>query len=202
VRVDTESRLRALGPSVVELTAGAVYVDTGTETGRFEVRTPVASVHDVGTQFEVRLLDAQLRVRVRAGLVELRDGIRSISARRGTEIILSSSGAVRRPVAVHGEEWQWTARLALPLEMDGTSLAQFLERIAREHGWTVEYRGGPPMALEAQQIVLYGSVAGLTAEGAVAVAVSASGLRHVLDRGTLVILRDEERRSGETKDVR
>jgi ferric-dicitrate binding protein FerR (iron transport regulator) len=188
VRVDTRSRLRILGASAIDLEAGAVYVDTGRENGRFEVRTALAIARDLGTQFEVRLVDAQLRLRVRTGLVELGDGVQSISARPGTEILFSSSGVVSRPVAVHGADWEWTARLAPRVEMEGLSLAAFLERTAREQGWTIEYRDAV-VEHEAARTILHGSVDGLSAADAVGVAVETSGLRHHLDRGVLVLSR-------------
>lgn len=190
LRIDARSRLRVLSASAIDLTAGAVYVDTGNESGRFEVRTALATARDIGTQFEVRLLDGQLRLRVRTGVVELRDEARSISGRPGTEILLSASGAVSRPVAVHGADWDWTARLAPRVEMEGRSLAAFLERTAREQGWTIDYRD-PSVERDASRTVLHGSVDGLAPADAVAVAIATSGLGHHLDRGALVVFRQD-----------
>ena len=53
VRLDVLSRARLLSAGMIELVAGAVYVDTERESGRFEVRTPLATARDLGTQFEV-----------------------------------------------------------------------------------------------------------------------------------------------------
>ena len=188
VRLDVGSRARPLSSGGIELLAGAVYVDTGGESGRFEVRTAVATARDVGTQFEVRLLDRTLRLRVRTGLVELTDGVRSVSGRGGTEVTLSASGAVSRPIAVHGSEWDWTARVLRPLDIEGLALSMFLEWIAREHGWALRY-DDPALAREAAGITLHGSVNGLAPHEAVEVAVATSGLRHRLERGELVVLR-------------
>ena len=73
--------MRPLSPSEIELSAGAVYIDTGSESARFAVRTPLATARDLGTQFEVRLLDDTLRLRVRSGIVELKDGVRAAGGR-------------------------------------------------------------------------------------------------------------------------
>jgi ferric-dicitrate binding protein FerR (iron transport regulator) len=187
VRVDTGTRLRAIAPAAIELAAGAVYVDTERERGRFEVHTALATARDIGTQFEVRLHDETLRLRVRSGAVELRDPVRTIDARPGTEIVLTSAGATSRAIQVHGADWQWTTKVSPLLEMDGRSLATFLERVAREQGWTLEY-AAPAIQAQANTTILHGSVSGLTAEAAVAVAVATSGLRHRLDDGVLVVL--------------
>jgi ferric-dicitrate binding protein FerR (iron transport regulator) len=196
VRLDTGSRLRVLSPMVVELAAGAVYVDTGSERGGFEVRTAMGTAHDIGTQFEVRLLPQSVRVRVRTGMVQLRDSARSIAGHQGTEITLSATGAVTRPFNGHDAGWDWATRVAPPLEMEGVSLATFLERAARERGWKVEY-ADLTLAREAKTIVLHGSVAGLTPDDAIEVAVGASSLRHRIERGSVIVLRADASQKAE-----
>ena len=187
VRLDIRSRVRALSPNAIELTAGAVYVDTELEHGGFEVRTPLATARDLGTQFEVRLIDASLRLRVRTGVVRLSDRTRSISGNPGTEIMLSASEASSRQIAVHGPEWEWTARLSPPLATQGMSLATFLARMAREQGWTVEYSDAE-MSRRAARTILHGSLGGVAPLEAVEVAIVTSGLRHRFDNGSLIVL--------------
>ena len=53
-----------------------------------------------------------LRLRVRTGVVELRDGPRWVSGCGATEITFSAAGAVTRPIAPHEPEWDWTASVA------------------------------------------------------------------------------------------
>ena len=191
VRLDSGSRARPLSRSAIELQAGAVYVDTGRPSGDFEVHTPIAIARDIGTQFEVRLIDAALRLRVRSGIVELRAGGRSVSGRGGTEVSFSATDTVTRPIATYGPEWAWTARLAAPLEIEGVALSAFLERIAREHGWRVRY-ADTALAAEASRIVLHGSVKGLAPGAALDVAVTTSGLRHRLENGELTVFRGSD----------
>jgi ferric-dicitrate binding protein FerR (iron transport regulator) len=188
VRLDVGSRARALSLHAIELSSGAAYVDTGRESGRFEVRTPVGTARDVGTQFEVRLLDRTVRLRVRTGVVELSDGGRSVSGRAGTEIILSDGAAASRPIAAHGPEWEWTTRVSPTLDTEGMALSVFLERVAREHGWTLHY-ADPALEREASDIILHGSVEGLRPREAIEVAIATSSLRHRLEAGELVVLR-------------
>ena len=143
---------------------------------------------DIGTQFEVRLLDRSLRLRVRTGVVELRDGARSVSGRAGTEITLTGNTAVSRPMAAHGSEWEWTAQVSPPLDIEGMALSVFLERVAREHGWRLHY-SDPALEREASGIILHGSVEGLRPREAIDVAIATSSLHHRLEAGTLVVLR-------------
>jgi ferric-dicitrate binding protein FerR (iron transport regulator) len=186
VRLDIASRVRPLSPGGIELAAGAVYVDTGRQNGRFEVRTALATAHDIGTQFEVRLADDGLRLRVRTGLVELKGPTRSISGRPGTEILLSADGAVSRPIAIHGSEWDWTTRVSPPVAMEGMSLAAFMERVAHEHGWTLRY-ASPAVEANAARVILHGPVDGLAPHEMVEVVIATSGLRHRLENGELVV---------------
>jgi ferric-dicitrate binding protein FerR (iron transport regulator) len=191
VRLDAGTRVRARSTGSLELAAGAVYVDTGRETGNFEIRTVMGIARDVGTQFEVRLLDAAVRVRVRSGAVELRDRERAVSARAGTEITMSTAGVVSSAIAVHGPEWDWVGRLAPPLAFDGATLSEFLERVAREEGWVLRY-ADTALGREASAIILHGSVEGLTPIEAVDVAIASSGLRHHLQGGELIVRREME----------
>jgi hypothetical protein len=187
VRLDTGTRMRALSPNAIELAAGAVYVDSASGSGGFEVRTTMGAARDVGTQFEVRLFPASLRVRVRTGMVQLTDKVRSISGRQGTEITLSATGAATRRFDGHDSGWDWVTRVAPPLEMEGMSLAAFLEGAARERGWAVVYPN-PTLARDAKTIVLHGSVSGLSFDEAIGVAVATSGLRYRVEEGSLFVL--------------
>jgi ferric-dicitrate binding protein FerR (iron transport regulator) len=196
VRLDRGSRMRAVSSNVIELSSGALYLDTGQDHGHFEIRTAVGTARDIGTQFEVRLVEDSLRLRVRTGLVELSNRARSMTGRPGTEIMFSPGGAVTRPIAAHGSEWAWVSRVAPPLEMEGLPLATLLERVAREHGWTVEYHDSA-IAREAETIVLHGSVNGLAPHEAVEVAIATSGLQHRLSGGLLVVSRANAREADE-----
>ena len=198
VRVDVGSRVRPLAPDLIELISGALYVDTGRTVGHFAVRTALGTARDIGTQFEVRLVgttEPSLRLRVRTGIVELTGGGRSVSGRGGTEVTFSSAGTVSRPLAPHGPEWEWTASLAPPMEIEGQALSTFLSRLAHEHGWHVRYADSA-LARDAAGIILHGSVRGLSSQDALDVAVATSGLGYRLEHGELVIMGGSGRKKG------
>ena len=186
VRLDVGSRVRPLSSGAIELSAGAVYVDTDRESGRFEVRTAVATARDIGTQFEVRIVDRSVRLRVRTGIVELADRVRSVTGQGGTEITLSAAGAMSRPIAPHGPDWDWTARLSPPMEIEGVALADFVARVGRELGLVVDY-ANPALAQEAAGITLHGSVKGLSPREALDVAVATSGLQYRIEDGSVIV---------------
>ena len=198
VRLDAESRARLHSAMIIELVDGALYVDTGRELTGLEVRTPLGTARDIGTQFEVRVRESSLCVRVRDGIVELWRGDRSISARSGTELTVTNGNAVSGPISTFGPEWDWVVGLAPAFEIDGRPLATFLEQISHEYGWTMRYADAD-LERRAAEIILHGSVSGLTADEALGVTLTTSGLAHQLQDGELLISRtadqdDEGRR--------
>jgi len=192
MRLDVGSRVRVVGQRAVELLSGAVYVDTDRAPGQFEIRTPLGTARDIGTQFEVRLIGERVRLRVRTGVVELTGGRRATVGRAGTEILFSSAGEESQPIAPYGREWAWTADLSRAIDIEGIPLSIFLERLAREQGWTVHYVEST-LAREAAGIILHGSVAGLTPSESLDVTVGTSGLAYRIDNGRLVVSRESSR---------
>jgi ferric-dicitrate binding protein FerR (iron transport regulator) len=193
VRIDTGSRARLVSAGVLELTAGSVYVDTGRETAGFEVKTALGTARDVGTQFEVRLGERTLRLRVRTGRVDLRHGPHAVSAQARTEVTMAAEGPVSQDISAYGPEWDWAVSLAPPFEIEGVPLAAFLERLSREQGWTLRY-ADRALASEASGIILHGSVAGLHSREALDVAIRTSGLVHRLRDGELLVSRPDSER--------
>jgi ferric-dicitrate binding protein FerR (iron transport regulator) len=188
LRLDAGSRARLVSERLVELTRGALYVDSPGDRSGLEVRTPTATARDIGTQFEVRLTGDEVRVSVRSGSVELRDERRSAVARAGTEVALSVGGVVERRIAIHGPQWDWTAQVAPRVRFAGRALSSVLEEIVRERGWRLRY-SDPQLAIEASGFVLHGSLEGLSAVDALEVATATSAVGHRLEDGELVIFR-------------
>ncbi len=186
VWVDRGSALRVTAVDVVVLDGGAVYIDSGGTTS-LEIRTPLGVVRDVGTQFEVRLTAAALRVRVRDGAVLVRRDQQQHDVRPGDEILLDASGAAtRRTVPVDGQDWAWTTGAAAPFELEGRSLREFLDWIAGENGWRLEFADAA-VEDKARTTTLHGSIQGLTPEQALAAVLPTSGVEHRLDGSVLSI---------------
>jgi ferric-dicitrate binding protein FerR (iron transport regulator) len=171
-----------------------LYFDTGRSAAGLEVRTPLGTIHDIGTQFEVRLQNSSLRLRVRTGLAELRRGADVVAARAGTELTLAGGATTTRAVATFGSEWGWTAHLATPFDTEGQPLAAFLEYLTHEYGWTLQY-ADPALARDASSTILHGSIRGLQPEEALAVALTTSGLSYRFrDGGEVLVFRNTEAR--------
>ena len=186
VRIDRATRLRFLAPDVIEIIEGRTYVATSNGSHGFEVRTMRGAVRDRGTQFEVRVTESELRVRVRSGAVELGRGAGITRAEAGTEAMVTSTGIAVRRIAAYGPEWTWTTDVAPSFAIEGRSLRAFLEHMAGEEGWILQYANAG-VAEAAGRTILHGSVEGLQAEQALGVALATSELRYRLRGGELLV---------------
>ena len=186
LRLDTGTRARLVSTAVIELSSGALYVDTNEASPGLEVRTPRGVARDVGTQFEVRLEGAALHVRVRSGRVDVRHPGGVDSAPAGTLLTLTNDGIRRETTAVYGTGWEWTWQVAPSFSIEGRPLSAVLDHLAREQGWKVRY-ADVSLATRAATIVLHGSIDGLSPRDALGVAIAASGLAHRLDEGTVFV---------------
>jgi ferric-dicitrate binding protein FerR (iron transport regulator) len=186
LRLDRDSRVRLESRHSLVLERGALYLDSGREGGgSVSVVTPLGVVTDVGTRFEVRLLEAggdstrRLVVKVRDGEVQIEGAAGGeYSAGGGSQLTLVTEGAPRRQaIAADDPAWRWAAEVAPAPLIEGRSLASFLDWATREMGirWTVVEPAPEPTP---EAIVLHGSVEGLTPEEALEVVLTGSGLRY------------------------
>ncbi len=183
LRLDRGSRAHLHGPNELELEAGALYFDShGNEepttagSPAMTVATAWGTVYDIGTQFEVRLRDEGLTVRVREGEVELaREGGRH-RALEGEELRLGSDGdLVRSPLPSGSETFAWAHEAAPPFDFESGDLPAFFRWASRETGKEPSWQ---PLDLEEEieTITFHGSVEGLTPLEALDVVAAATGL--------------------------
>jgi ferric-dicitrate binding protein FerR (iron transport regulator) len=210
LRMDASSSVRMDSATDVALERGAVYVDSarahpvgslspGTPAPRLpgaspiSIHTPAGLVRDIGTQFDVRLADGGMRIRVRDGEVRVTYA-NGVDARAGAGEALFSKpdGSIdRRPVAATGNTWAWAERAAPTFSVGGKTLGEFLDWVSREGAWTVTFADSRS-SKAARAIVLDGRpdlLKGLTAAEALDVVLPTCGLRHRIDRHRVVIER-------------
>ncbi len=206
VRLDTKTELRIAGLDTVTLARGALYVDTdGAEIPAtphaLAVVTPFGTARDIGTRFTVRLEEQSLRVAVRDGEVEVEHGTDLHRAPGGTALVLDpEGGTTRSPIEPYDPTWAWTTRIGPGFELDGASLAEFLDWLSHESGWTVSY-GSQDLAGQARSWELNGPpIQGMELEEALAMVMRTNALDFELDHGMVTILGDSE--DGDLEDTR
>ena len=193
IRFDYDTRLVLANNDELVLERGAIYLDSGLSPKRQPIRidTPFGVARDVGTQFELRLLESAMRVRVREGLVEF-DATSSINDEEfditvGKELTLDRAGnSSQREIPVHGSIWGWTSDLAPTFELEGRTLDNFLKWISRENGWKLVF-SDPVIELSAAGNVLHGSIENLYAEEALEAVLLVTGIDFRLQDGVLTV---------------
>jgi ferric-dicitrate binding protein FerR (iron transport regulator) len=190
VRIDSSSSLRIVGPETFVLERGGVYVDSGIGPpvdAAVTIRTPYGEVHDVGTQFEVRLLERALRVRVREGAVVLRAQDDEHQVPAATELEADGRGSARmRSIQRFDPSWDWALGIVPLPDLEGITLRAFLEHVAREGGFDLEF-DRPETARLATETVLRGSVPGLTIDRALETVLPTCGMDHRIQGGRLIV---------------
>lgn len=181
---------RLLGSlALAHLMASAAGADSA-RAAPLEIVTPAGSIRHLGTQYEVRVLNDGVRLRVREGRVLWESDEGTATGQAGEQLVVGPGGRVERGhVAPFSEDWGWAVAAAPAIELDGTPLPDFLEWVARELGCRVEF-SAPEVERESQTVVLHGSAAGLSPAEALAAVFSTTRMQAtVLDGRILVTTR-------------
>lgn len=194
LRLDASSTARVESATDVWLERGAVYVDSAgahpPEPGAspISIHTPAATVRDTGTQFEVRLAGAGLRIRVRDGQVRViyKNGADARVVGAGEELFSKPDGSPisRRHIAVTGSEWAWAESAAPPFSMEGKTLGALLDWVSREGAWTVTFADSRTLGNRARKCEIHGRpdlLKGLTTAEVLDVVLPTCGLRYRVD---------------------
>jgi ferric-dicitrate binding protein FerR (iron transport regulator) len=189
VRVDERTRLRIVDERSIELERGALYVDSwqpgGAPPGSVVIHTAFGSLRDVGTQFEARVVGDSLVVRVREGRVSWVRPDSEVVVESGMEARAGASGApevvreVPDPAA-----WDWIASVVPMLDIEGRTLGEFLQWIARERDLRVEF-ASTNLADSAPAVRLSGSIEGMTLDQALASVLATCRLEYRIENGVL-----------------
>ena len=187
VRIDKHSSLRFESPSALTLEAGAVYLDTGPEeTHTVQVQTPFGVARDIGTQFEVRLLEDALQVQVREGRVDVEQGPAHHEVAAGTRATFRGGEVRHQDLSAHAAEWSWAVARAPAFELSGRPLNEVLAWVSRETGWQIVFVD-PAVEREVGEQLIQGSIGGLRPDQAAGAVLPAFDLRHRLEDGILRI---------------
>jgi ferric-dicitrate binding protein FerR (iron transport regulator) len=141
LRLAPQTRLTFAAAGRATLDSGAVYFDSEDGAQAVEVRTPLGTLRDMGTQFVARLAGERLEVAVRGGRVAIARASGAVDVGPGERVSVTngSSAARREPIASFGADWQWAERLAPPFDIDGCRLLDFLHWVEAQTGRTLVF---------------------------------------------------------------
>ena len=90
-----------------------------------------------------------------------------------------------------GADWAWVTRAAPRFDLEGKTLAEFLDWVGREGAWTVRF-APPARGPAASKTILHGAVDHLSTEEALGVILPACGLAFRIEPGGRVVVFEEK----------
>jgi ferric-dicitrate binding protein FerR (iron transport regulator) len=184
LRVDAHSRVLFKAPGVIELQGGALYVDASADVPPvpLTVQTAAGTVRHVGTQYQVRTVAGRtngIEVSIREGRVEIASTFGTNAGVAGERVAVSTTGGIERSaLSAYDGSWQWATRVAPPFDIADRSLSAFLEWVARETGRELIYDSAAAQRAAAG-LKLFGSIAGLDPDTALAAVLSTTRFRRL-----------------------
>ena len=85
---------------------------------------------------------------------------------------------------MYGPEWEWAFAVGEPFAIEGRSLREFLEWIAGENGWEIQF-ADRDIEQKSSITILHGSIQGLSPAEALATVLPVSGVPYQFENGVL-----------------
>jgi len=196
LRLDSDTDITLDTERSMSLARGALYLDSSHRTGPPETVAIVARgsvIRDVGTRYEVRLSDQELRVRVRDGRVEVVSAFGMREADRGGQLRVTSSGILSGRASTSGADWDWIVRATPPPQLEGRPLPEFLAWAEREGGRPIRF-ADPALERANAATIVYGAIEHLTVEEALDVVLPSCGLARRNDGDVITIVAADDAR--------
>jgi ferric-dicitrate binding protein FerR (iron transport regulator) len=196
LRLDSNTDVTLDSEGSMSLDRGALYLDSSRRTGPPETVAIAARgtvIRNIGTRYEVRLSDQELRVRVRDGRVEVSGAFGMREADRGAQLSVTSSGVVAGRAPTSGADWDWIVRAVPPPQLEGRPLPEFLAWAEREGGRPIRF-ADPALEQANRATIVYGAIERLTVEEALDVVLPSCGLARRTDGEVITIVEADDPR--------
>jgi ferric-dicitrate binding protein FerR (iron transport regulator) len=190
LRLDSNTAITLDTERSMSLTRGALYLDSSHRTGEPETVAIVARgtvIRDIGTRYEVRLSDEELRVRVRDGRVEVLSAFGMLEADRGEQLRVTPSAILAGRASTSGTDWDWIVRAVPPPQLEGRPLTEFLAWAEREGGRSIRF-ADPALERANATTIVYGAIERLTVDEALDVVLPSCGLARHTDGDVITIV--------------
>ena len=194
LRLDADTDVTLDTERSLSLARGALYLDSSNRSRPSEAVAILARgsvIRDIGTRYEVRLSDEELRVRVRDGRVEVLSTFGMHEADRGGQLSVTSSGIVSSRASLAGADWDWIVRATRPPQLEGRPLPEFLAWAEREGGRPIRF-ADPALERANAGTIVYGAIETLTVDEALDVVLPSCGLaRRTEDEVITIVAADD-----------
>jgi len=147
--VDQHAQLAVTQADELELRRGRIYVDAAGPRAAMAVTTRHARIVDVGTQFEVQVVEVapggeELLIAIREGRVDVHSGDDEFSIRaaagQGELVKMSGSSVTEKDtIAATDARWNWRQAGREPYMLAGSSVYDYLQWMARDTGHELHF---------------------------------------------------------------
>lgn len=188
LRLAAATEVQMDGPRRLQLRSGTLYLDNAGNVGTgYQIETPAGTARDIGTQFELRVGDGVLRLRVREGRVEINRAGSLVNGSAGEQLDIDVLGGVSRSsIAAAGTAWQWAEAIAPAPEIDGQPATILLNWVARETGRNLHYESAV-VETRAASVILHGNIQHLAPMDALDVMLATTDLEYTLVGDTMEV---------------
>ncbi len=192
LRLDENTEVTLLHVSEIALEQGGIYVDSygqRPEKG-FTVRTRFGTASDIGTQFIIRSRPAGWEVQVREGAIELADRDNQFFTRVevGNKLSLSASNETEStPISSTDPSWAWVEKTTPVFIIEGHSLTEYLDWMARETGNEVQFSTGLDRE-NAENTILHGSIEGLAPGDSLATVLDSAEFEVISNQSGVILI--------------
>lgn len=190
VRLDQNTDVSLTDVEMLSLLKGSVYVDSYgfLPDGGFVVNTGFGSANDIGTQFVVTTHEDGWNVQVREGVVVVRDSEITTLVELGERLTISADDVMTTTeVKSDDPSWKWTENVSPLFVIEGKSLNDYLEWMARETGRKIEFQTELARSA-AKSTMLHGSIEGLQPGESLGVVLSTTDLKEVDDHSESILI--------------
>ncbi len=194
LRLDSNTDVTLETEGSMSLASGALYLDSSNRTRAPEsvsIEARGTVIRNIGTRYEVRLSDQDVRVRVRDGRVEVSSAFGMRQADRGGQLSVTSSAILSSRASTSGADWDWIVRATAPPQLEGKPLPEFLEWAAREGGRPIRF-ADPAIERANASTIVYGAIENLTVDEALDVVLPSCGLARRTDDDVITIVAADE----------
>ena len=188
LRLAAATEVQMDGSQRVLLRSGTLYLDNAGSVGTgYQIETPVGTARDIGTQFELRVTDGVLRLRVREGRVEIDRAGGIVSGSAGEQLDIDVLGGVSHSsIAATDAAWQWAETIAPAPEIDGQPATVLLNWVARQTGRNLHYESAV-VETRAASVILHGNIQHLAPMAALDVMLATTDLEYALVDDTMEV---------------
>jgi ferric-dicitrate binding protein FerR (iron transport regulator) len=190
IRLDQNSEISLKEVGTLNLKNGSVYVDSyGHRPGAgFVVTTEFGSANDIGTQFAVSAHEDGWNIQVREGAVLVHDDGVNTQLELGDRLDISANDVMKTTkVEPDDASWKWAEKVSPHFVIEGRSLNDYLDWMARETGTKVSFRTELARST-AKRTILHGTIEGLLPGESLSVVLSTTELGVVDDNSESILI--------------